>query len=100
MLAVTSSTADRRPLRPPSREASFDGPGQLCQCQRNSLPCVDIFPACLPIHCGWHHQVWTSCLDGRWAGVSAAKPGATVFRTQPMGASLSDPALAPFRAAW
>lgn len=44
-------------------------------------------------------QVWTSCLDGRWAGVSAAKPGATVFRTQPMGASLSDPALAPFRAA-
>jgi hypothetical protein len=44
-------------------------------------------------------QVWTSCMDGRWAGVSAAKAGTTVFRTQPVGASLSDPAMAPFRAA-
>lgn len=63
------------------------------------------FPFCSYLDLASYHsnvclQVWTSCMDGRWAGVSAAKASTTVFRTQPIGASLSDPALAPFRAAW
>ena len=33
-----------------------------------------------------------------WTGVAKAAGNAVVFRTQPMGAHISDSALAPFRA--
>lgn len=41
-------------------------------------------------------QVWTSCVSS-WSAVAKAAPATIVMRTQPMGAHLSDPLLAPFR---
>lgn len=41
-------------------------------------------------------QVWTSCASS-WSAVAKAVPASIVMRTQPMGAHLSDPLLAPFR---
>eukprot|EP00208_Stichococcus_sp_RCC1054_P000268 CAMPEP_0206148794 /NCGR_PEP_ID=MMETSP1473-20131121/37437_1 /ASSEMBLY_ACC=CAM_ASM_001109 /TAXON_ID=1461547 /ORGANISM="Stichococcus sp, Strain RCC1054" /LENGTH=396 /DNA_ID=CAMNT_0053546217 /DNA_START=1065 /DNA_END=2255 /DNA_ORIENTATION=- len=41
-------------------------------------------------------QVWTSCASS-WSAVAKAAPASIVMRTQPMGAHLSDPLLAPFR---
>lgn len=41
-------------------------------------------------------QVWTCCSS--WTSITKAQAGALVMRTQPMGAHLSDPQLAPFRA--
>lgn len=40
-------------------------------------------------------QVWTCCSN--WSSITKAQPGTLVMRTQPMGAHLSDPHLAPFR---